>query len=436
MIKGHVKIDIHNRITGRYERTERDNLVTNALANVLGLASHACAQNANQVMDLLPAATKGLGGILLFDGTLTEDVSNIHFPMGVHLTGSAGQTTNTASKITGSINTAESGRTDTGYVNVWDFSTSQANGTIASLALTHKGGGARPTEGCQYYNGGQYQMSLYYSAVGYDESTRTEYLYYQGKVYKKQTYSEIIRAYSPYLGADEQVFDFAFTDPAYTGWEVCPAYDGYIYAVRVPQISTKGTITVKIRKLKISDGTLTEEAMQTIAITDVTASGTGDTYCTNNHFAVVSDGHLYFMSYDRNILYKVDISNTADVKAITVDGCKILYVFPMRGGGVMATIYWQGTSSSGASTTYYNKAIIYPDDKCRYDNSILYTGSGNLSEVMNYETDGLMRPYKYNSYSYYAFAANYLGTICNLDSPVIKTSAQSMKITYTLTDVA
>ena len=36
---------------------------------------------------------------------------------------------------------------------------------------------------------------------------------------------------------------------------------------------------------------------------------------------------------------------------------------------------------------------------------------------------------------FYAYVRNYLGTICNLSSPVVKTSAQSMKITYTLTDV-
>ena len=135
MLKGHLQIDLHNEITGEDKRIEQDNMVTNALGYLLGLAANAGGKGTNMFDDLLPAATKALGGLFLFDGTLTEDVNNVHFPMSVHLTGHAGQSANTASKLGGSINTAESGRTDTGYVNVWDFSTSQANGTIASLAL-------------------------------------------------------------------------------------------------------------------------------------------------------------------------------------------------------------------------------------------------------------------------------------------------------------
>jgi hypothetical protein len=34
-----------------------------------------------------------------------------------------------------------------------------------------------------------------------------------------------------------------------------------------------------------------------------------------------------------------------------------------------------------------------------------------------------------------SWAANYLGTINNLSSPITKTAAQTMKIIYTLTDV-
>ncbi|MGO4997869.1 hypothetical protein, partial [Oribacterium sp. Sow4_G1_1] len=120
MLKGHLQIDLHNEITGENERVEQDNMVTNALGYVLGLAANVGAKGNNHFSDLLPAATKALGGLLLFDGTLTEDVNNVHFPMGVHLIGHAGQTANTASKLGGSINKAESGRTDTGYVNVWD----------------------------------------------------------------------------------------------------------------------------------------------------------------------------------------------------------------------------------------------------------------------------------------------------------------------------
>ena len=41
----------------------------------------------------------------------------------------------------GSMNQTESKKIDNGYRFVWDFTTSQANGTISCVALTHKFGG-------------------------------------------------------------------------------------------------------------------------------------------------------------------------------------------------------------------------------------------------------------------------------------------------------
>ena len=43
MLKGHLQIDLHNEITGEIKRVEQDNLVTNALGYVLGLAANAGA---------------------------------------------------------------------------------------------------------------------------------------------------------------------------------------------------------------------------------------------------------------------------------------------------------------------------------------------------------------------------------------------------------
>ena len=91
MIKGHVKIELLDHKTGKLKTTERENMLTNALAYRAGIDSNdtiAIYSNENSIM---PLATKGLGGLLLFDGPLTEDAGNIHFPMDVHLTGCAGR---------------------------------------------------------------------------------------------------------------------------------------------------------------------------------------------------------------------------------------------------------------------------------------------------------------------------------------------------------
>lgn len=146
-MKGHIQIELKNEKSGKVDVYEQDNMVTSAVAKVLGLATNiigAADSEKKYMNELLPVGKKALGGIFLFDGVLKEDIDNVHFPMDVHLTGSAGQTANMNSKLTGSLNAAESKETDNGYVNTWEFSTAQSNGVITSLALTHHLGGADP----------------------------------------------------------------------------------------------------------------------------------------------------------------------------------------------------------------------------------------------------------------------------------------------------
>ena len=432
MLKGHLQIDLHNEITGEDKRIEQDNMVTNTLGYLLGLAANAGGKGANQFDDLLPVATKALGGLFLFDGALTEDVNNIHFPMNVHLTGHAGQGTDTTKKLGGSINTAESGRTDTGYVNVWDFSTSQANGTIASLALTHTKAGVNPFTGAQY-DEGSVSCDRGYCPLTFDENTGTLYLYSSGKLYTKRFYTHLVKAYTPYFGEETQVKDFAFSSPSYSSWSLMDGYDGYLYALYTPSTSKQGTVSIRIKKFKISDFSFDEEAEQTVAVSNVTAKSTGETSFYQEFNAVVSSGYLYFISYDEHTLYKVDLSNTVDVKEIGFDSLRCRKIFPMRGGGVFATFEWTGTTSSGSTTTYGSPGVVYPDGKYRL-NTESTSGLGYIQGYITHETDHLQRFRMWSSTLYFAFACNYLGTICNLSSPVVKTSAQSMKVTYTLTD--
>ena len=161
MIKGHVKIELLDHKTGKLKTTERENMLTNAMAYRAGIDSNdtiALYSNANSIM---PLATKGLGGLLLFDGPLTEDAGNIHFPMDVHLTGCAGRGSgNPASALQGTIDNTASGYANGKYTTVWNFLPSQGNGVIASLALTHAKAGANPFH---MFRGNQYRLSSFRS---------------------------------------------------------------------------------------------------------------------------------------------------------------------------------------------------------------------------------------------------------------------------------
>ena len=90
----------------------------------------------------LPICPNTIGGILLFQDAITEDENTIYAPSSNQCIGYASNDVNaTANVLRGSLNLTESKATDKGYKFVWDFTTSQGNGTITAVCLTHKQGG-------------------------------------------------------------------------------------------------------------------------------------------------------------------------------------------------------------------------------------------------------------------------------------------------------
>lgn len=79
---------------------------------------------------------------MLFGQQIEEDPETIYPPAGVNMVGcGAGVTYSGNNLMAGSYNNTESGKVENGWKHVWDFSTSQANGTIACAALTTQAGG-------------------------------------------------------------------------------------------------------------------------------------------------------------------------------------------------------------------------------------------------------------------------------------------------------
>ena len=447
MLKGHLQIELRNEKTGQVERHEQDNMVTSAVAKVLGLESchNALAQSSGSYLcNLLPVGKKALGGIFLFDGALEENADNVHFPMNVHLTGNAGRKQDTSGKRVGSLNELESGKTDTGYVNVWDFSTSQANGTIASLALTHGDGGYAPMFYTKKGNMA-FDNSANAAPVAFDAQKGVLYLYSAGKIYSQKMYTDIIRANSPSLSDLAEVFDFNFTK--YSSWQISNGYDGYLYAINFTWKSTPSTVPIQIRKVKISDFSFQEEQEMKMEIDDLTLNNSGSSYVWKAIFdgiCAVCKGYLYIVSYDSKKIYKINLSNVVDRKDFVFEDCTIQSIYPKYNGGVAAIFVHKGTNSSGSTVNYYRTGLIYPDGEYREDEygitstsykyNAYYAGmeGDNLFIANGYDTSNSSYG---SSKVYFSYATNYLGTICNLSSPVTKTPEQTMKITYTLTDV-
>lgn len=141
-IKGHSIIELKNVKTGEVERHEDDNMVTNALSlflKDLGFLSISPITN-NDTLRNNPISQL-MGGLLLFDDNITEDVNTVICPGGLKMVGNGayGVSANGEDGVTelGSWNANESGwGSDGSYRMVWDYSTTQANGIINCACLT------------------------------------------------------------------------------------------------------------------------------------------------------------------------------------------------------------------------------------------------------------------------------------------------------------
>ena len=449
MIKGHVQIDLHNHNSGFKERIEQDNMVTNALNYVIP----ACVSGDLYAHDMImPLANNALGGILLFDGKLTEDAANIHFPMNCHLIGHAGQSTNSDNPMQGSYNVSESKRTDTGHIMVWDFNTSQANGTIQSLGRTHKQGGENPF---RQINGSRpWYLPTNDTSEKYPlaHDKANQILYYLRNYNSSDEHGiDVYKSHIPchLIGVGDAVNTVYGTEQTANiqyryGWDSThvwwsdyatryrSGYDGYCYRVYVPRGNNTGDGTFYVHKMKSSDFSFTEADVQTVTATNCLLQGTS--------YDVVSNGYAYLISYDSHSIYKMELANPVNVVQISIGDDAHVYpesMVALPNGGISFEIYHR--LSDG--TYKYNLAFIYPDSVLLQSGYTYATTEGSskpLTRAASFETDDLigwggddLNTDRYGGY----LITNYLATICNLTSAVTKTAASSMKVTYTLTNV-
>lgn len=140
MFKGHTKIELTDVNTGKKEVHEDDNMFTQAIFNSLNNTWTQMLGGLGAINGWhLPLASKMLGGIALFGDNITEDENITYFPKGNPVIGYAGTIASDGlDNMWGSRNLLESEdyNTDTKSVKyVWDFSTSQGNGTIKAVGI-------------------------------------------------------------------------------------------------------------------------------------------------------------------------------------------------------------------------------------------------------------------------------------------------------------
>lgn len=474
MLKGKTKIILTNVETGEQEVHEDENLVTNALDKIINIEM---AMNHVPNTRILPLATNALGGIMLFDGELTEDPDNIHFPVEAHLVGYANQAVNTTDVYRGSYNSIESGKTADGYVSVWDFGTTQANGTIKAVARTHNHAGQCPifySHGPDYYttNNGTPTTDRDWMPIRYDG----EYVYmlkgnsssHQMRLARVKIamlgmgvadYSDVPRSYELVASWDTEVTTYSWTyygqpreTTVYADDPFCyeDGQDGKIYCMFYGAYQDgeyhKASYDYDITFFTINYGDGNFEKSETTRLRSGTNYWTdkrfNDLYCAYRYRGHVHNGVLYRISSNRKLIYKIPLDNPGAYSAVRICSDDV--------GDYIGDIGYTGFHNG----CIYFEVYHYTDTSYEILGGILYPDSVFI--LLNFSYGGRNWDHGNNycyiysrtcdddltvwgTYSGDAFtrnwAANYLGTINNLGTTITKTAAQTMKIIYTLTDI-
>ena len=164
MLKGKSVIELTNVHTGQKEVYEDTNLVTEAVmdilnTNIMGILYDSTGfNNSNGDAWKLPLKKNIMGGILLYQNEIEERTDNLYAPLDNPLIGYASDDANNTEDVRrGSRNLTESKVVDGGYRFVWDFATSQANGTISAVCISNTLAG----RGTQFANNYMVRLGTY-----------------------------------------------------------------------------------------------------------------------------------------------------------------------------------------------------------------------------------------------------------------------------------
>lgn len=460
---GVAKIELTDIHTGKKEVIVHKNLVTKAVNEVFGYNPEGTlfcingTQGENFNTHFLPLCPNTIGGILLFQDPLTEDENKIYAPsVNVCVGCSSNDVNGTTSIIRGSLNQTESQKIDNGYRFVFDFTTSQGNGTISAVALTHKYGGVayygdivNASSRFQFLktletddgDAGTYAAS-YIDAVELDfESNTLVSITKQDsnllitKMKKcfhdiglnaslRENGYEVRETHTITPSTFQTVFSYSYG--SYTMFDFFDGKDGYWYGFSNIENAT-GNATVYWIKINKTDYTFTEGVW---TLSDVQLYHIG--YRNNNgkchnrsNYGTMRNGYLYIMNYAGTGMYKINANNVADIKLVS----------------------FGFTSLKSANNIFQvGDWILGQDFVIRSDDTVIQTI--NYKEIVSDTPLFECGPYLLN-FHYYVdnwgghriqkvlrLNAPYLATINNLSVSVVKTADKTMKITYTLTETA
>ena len=460
-LKGTMVIELTDVNTSEVETYVEENMVTNAVNNILGLNPMAIFYTEEEYStglvwtdNLLPICPNMIGGILLFPKALEENVDNIYVQSdNLPVAYASNNVNSTANTARGSLNLTESKALDNGYKFVWEFTPSQGNGTIAAIALTSaKGGengfGSSVADASTFLQlkevdignlGLAKQMVLFETAeVDFENDILYSITFEDSSVRVRKVRIPIFS-----IGLNENINDstykvledkvipastFEFLGSYIKYGEFLDGQDGYWYGFSNEENSS-GDATMLWVKISKTDYSI-EEGSWTLSNAYLMAVGeraTDSSYPERICRCCMRNGYLYVPAYNKKGIYKINVSNSADVTLISfgfTSGAK-----PLCESGT-CELY----------LTLIGDLIIGADYQILANDTVIKT-KGN--QRLNHAATPLFQ-YKHfllgwggsygNEFRSMYLLTPYLATINNLSSAVVKTTDKTMKITYTLTE--
>lgn len=480
-LKGKTTFELTDVNTGEVEVIEDTNMITNGLQDFLATYGYFGTDVlSNEIFGSSSLWVNALGGLFLFDSRLEENIENTFMPAGVKMIGNGSKDMSNSGSVTelGSYNTTESGLQSDGSVKlVYDFSTSQANGTIACACLTSKIGGyiGMGNESDRILNTSydfgkfvsdtqhmclsgidgelqdrfhllypSYEEDAIYFTNPYNINYNSSYASQHWSVTKKiqilkvragfkslsikdrRTLKNVVSTYD--VDIPQDILDYMGTNTNYT-YSLADV-DGNVYIVFNKNNSENFSNGSFFWIMKI------DREMKATAYKFI--NNTGKSLYTNFNFVCFDGDYIWMYGYNSPYyLYGIKYADSTQIIETGVGKGSRYFIFPIERNLLLIFDAFVNNSTGYYAPTVYD--VINRTHK-KLNGVISSRVGGSYAKIIPFiDRKGVyVSMYGFNSTSSLSYMilkdSRYLATINNLSEPVVKTASKTMKVTYTITE--
>lgn len=448
-VRGITKIELYNPST-KIKKVYRDENIFQSFvlaAYMRGLGEANNNPFANNGFANSKSWINLVGGIFLFRDAITEGTQ--YMPAGNRMIGNGSYeiVNNNVPVELGSYNSVESSASGSAITQVYDYTTSQGNGTIGCVCLTSATGGyigyGNPSEGYKTNSQDRFNFSRNQNYLALNRSNSAAGTTGKTTVVGNMVYEIINNSTtvtvrkSKVAVTSANIFNGFYTETVFdksvvgnhTNWTTHNFWistDGpYIYWAPGTAGAIQPGDTGYYYKYDTTNDTLTEESLLNSA--DVTIL-----------FGYASYGGGSYITVSHGLLFAVAALGESEHKSAVFDISTGVYkgLIPgPRSNGFGAKPSGRGTDGLVFVHTYESGAEYIYDTV----NETCYPTNGNeqIEDESSYVLDYIpsLDAIAYGTTQVYLYKNPlYLATINNLQTEVTKTAAQTMKVTYTLTE--